>query len=158
MPLPLFLLLYYFIHIYRFIVITHIFVIFLSVMLLIRSCFQSKMSWNLNAPAFVPNVNAPAFVPGQTWGATPPSQPAVESELLLFQLLLIFVSDWDDESVAPPSEPATAEVPVAERPPAPPAQKESTPAENKPHVEEKDDIITPLAKKFERIAYVDGKF
>ncbi|CAD6195071.1 unnamed protein product [Caenorhabditis auriculariae] len=116
------------------------------------------MSWNVNAPSFVPNVNARPFVPGQRYESEPvaPAQPPAPEQ------------DWDAEedqaAVAAPSEAAPAHVnepaepeeavePPQEKPEPQvdePKAKESTPASDPA-----DDIIAPIAKKFQRAVFVD---
>lgn len=68
---------------------------------------------------------------------------------MLYCCFYIQLIDWDDESVAPPA-PNPAEVPE------PPQYKEEKDVTEE-KAGEKEDSIAPLAKKFQRVAYVDGR-
>uniref|UniRef100_A0A1I7XM45 Tr-type G domain-containing protein n=1 Tax=Heterorhabditis bacteriophora TaxID=37862 RepID=A0A1I7XM45_HETBA len=100
--------------------------------------------WNLNAASFVPNLNARPFVPGQPYQTNQALQIDPQQ-------------DWDaTEDVAAPAE---IPLPVQESPQI--EKGERITAHNGPVVDEKEsssetsDVITPLAKKYERVAYVD---
>ena len=102
-------------------------------------------NWNVNANSFVPNVNAPVFVPGQPY--TPPApQPAPEP-----------AEDWETQADTSPQEEQPAPpAPIEEAAPAPEAPAlEAAAAPQKKEPTPEEDVIAPLAKKFQRTVYVD---
>lgn len=117
---------------------------------------MSGGGWNLKAASFVPNLKARPFVPGQPYVPPEPTPPGAPVEAP--------VEDWDSEVVDLQAQPEEV---IA--PPAPPPEPEPSPKVAEPPVEkveetgggdEKDtseasDVIAPLSKKFERVAYVD---
>ncbi|CAB07395.2 Tr-type G domain-containing protein [Caenorhabditis elegans] len=99
--------------------------------------------WNVNASSFVPNANARPFVPGQPY--TPqPEQAAPEP-----------TEDWEAQADTSPAavQPEVAE-PVAVQESAPVAPVSATEAPKKEPTPE-EDLVAPLAKKFQRTVYVD---
>ncbi|UMM35126.1 hypothetical protein L5515_007888 [Caenorhabditis briggsae] len=100
-------------------------------------------NWNVNANSFVPNPNARPFVPGQPYTPPTPEQPIVEP-----------AEDWEEQADPSPvtAQQETVSSPVEEPTPAAPVA-ESAPPKKEPTPEE--DVIAPLAKKFQRTVYVD---
>lgn len=99
------------------------------------------MSWNPNAPAFVPNVNARPFVPGQAYTSPPPpiAQPVQEQPAAAPE------QSWDAEPAISVPEPI-----ITSTVPEPIVQPKELSVEKEAAAKEKEDVITPLAKKFER--------
>ncbi|XGW03204.1 hypothetical protein V3C99_014867 [Haemonchus contortus] len=116
---------------------------------------MSGGGWNVNAAAFVPNLNARPFVPGQpyvpateTASAPPPAEAPVE--------------DWDaeiadnqPEAVEQSAPPAPEPVPDSKAVETPSEKADETGGGDDKDVSEASDVVAPLAKKFERVAYVD---
>ncbi|VDL83937.1 unnamed protein product [Nippostrongylus brasiliensis] len=111
---------------------------------------MSGGGWNLNAATFVPNVNARPFVPGQPY-IPPESTPAPPAEAP--------AEDWDAEVTEPQQTPEVAAPPAEVEPPtkaAEPADEvEEAGGGDEKEASEASDVVAPLAKKFERVAYVD---
>ncbi|PIO65160.1 putative translation elongation factor Tu [Teladorsagia circumcincta] len=121
---------------------------------------MSGGGWNLNAASFVPNLNARPFVPGQpyvppTENATPAPPPEAPAEVSS-----VFFEDWDAEiaenqdEIAEPSAPPAPE-PVPEVVETPVEKPEEAGGGDEKETSEASDVVAPLAKKFERVAYVD---
>ncbi|KIH49229.1 hypothetical protein ANCDUO_20697 [Ancylostoma duodenale] len=116
---------------------------------------MSSGGWNVNAAAFVPNVNARPFVPGQPYipaEPAPPPAPPVSADPP--------VEEWDAEVTDAPAEVVEESVPAPEpvpetKAPEPEAEKVESAAGDDKDASEASDVIAPLAKKFERVAYVD---
>ncbi|CAL2044949.1 hypothetical protein CAEBREN_22394 [Caenorhabditis brenneri] len=101
-------------------------------------------NWNVNANSFVPNVNARPFVPGQPY--SPPAneqQPAPEP-----------AEDWEDQADSSPVPPQEAAPPAPVESAAPVAAVVEPVAQKKEPTPE-EDVIAPIAKKFQRTVYVD---
>ncbi|WKY10985.1 hypothetical protein Q1695_002941 [Nippostrongylus brasiliensis] len=111
---------------------------------------MSGGGWNLNAATFVPNVNARPFVPGQPY-IPPESTPAPPAEAP--------AEDWDAEVTEPQQTPEVAAPPAEVEPPtkAPELvdEVEEAGGGDEKEASEASDVVAPLAKKFERVAYVD---
>ncbi|VDO22653.1 unnamed protein product [Haemonchus placei] len=118
---------------------------------------MSGGGWNVNAAAFVPNLNARPFVPGQ------PYIPATETASVPLPAEAP-VEDWDAEIADSQAEAVEPSAPPAPEPvPGHDSKVIETPSEKAEEAgggDDKDaseasDVVAPLAKKFERVAYVD---